>query len=224
MLTTLVLAGALLATPQADKWDIKAGMAPKVSSSYDLVINVMVNGTPQAATGKLLIDRKDVAQGKPPAATYSMKDVLLDSGQNVPDQTWNLTLDPSGGIVDTDSDAGADAVRTFLIPWTFIYPDKPVGVGDTWSDTIKAGDAKNDQSFVINMKADSMDKIDGADALKVTEDLTQAGDGGMKSTANWWLDKNGKILKFDIKTSNWVVYLMGAQPFDATFTGTPTKP
>src|SRR5438309_1093387 len=65
LLTTLILAGTLLASPQADKWDIKAGMAPKSSATYDLVINVMVNGSPQSATGKFVVDMKDAPQGKP---------------------------------------------------------------------------------------------------------------------------------------------------------------
>jgi hypothetical protein len=224
LLTTLVLAGAMLASPQADKWDIKAGLAPKTTASYDLAINVSAGGQDHSAAGKLVITIKDTPQGKPPSAVYDMKDVTTDGGNAVPDQSWNLTLDNAGGIVNSDSEAGLDPVRTFLMPWTFIYPDKAVGVGDTWTDTIKVGEGKTDQSYVVNMKADSMDKVGDADALKVTEDLTQAGDNGMKSTGTWWLDKSGKILKFEVKTSNWVVYLMGDQPMDATFTGIASKP
>lgn len=223
MLTTLVLAGALLATPQADKWDIKAGIAPKSTASYDLAIDVEMAGQQHNATGKLVIEIKNTPAGKPIAAAYSIKDLAADTGQGLPDQSFNATLDAAGGILDSDAQEGADPIRQYLMPWTFIYPDKAVSVGDTWTDTIKVGEAKTDHSIVISMKADSLDKVGDIDALKVTEDLTQAGDGGMKSTGTWWLDKSGKVLKFEVKTSNWLVPMMGDQLLDASFKGSASK-
>lgn len=225
MLTTLVLAGAMLASPQAgDKWDIKAALAPKASVAYDVTTDVMMMGEPHTATFKLAIELKDTPANKPLVAMISMKDLTTDGGQTMPDNSWNATLDPSGGILDSDAQEGPDAIRQFLTPWVFIYPDKAVGVGDTWTDTIKLGDAKTDRTITFNMKADSMEKVGDADALKVIENLTQNGDQGLKSTGTWWVDKTGKVLKFDIKTSNWVVPMVGDQPMDAGFKGTLSKP
>lgn len=224
MLTTLVLAGAMLASPQtADKWDIKTGLAPKASAMYDVTTGVMMAGEPHTANFKLGIELKDTPAGKPLTAVFSMKDLTTDSGQALPDNSWNATLDMEGAIVDSDAQEGPEAIRQFLTPWVFVYPTAPVGVGDTWTDTVKLGADKTDRSIVFNMKADSMEKVGGVDALKVTEDLTQSGDAGLKSTGTWWVDKSGKVLKFDIKTNNWVVPMVGDQPMDATFTGTLAK-
>lgn len=224
MLTTLVLASALLASPQTgDKWDIKAALAPKASTTWDVTTDVMMQGQPTNATMKLVLELKDTPADKPLKATFSMKDLTVEGGQTMPDNAWDVTLDSQGAITDSEAQEGPDAMRQFLMPWVFVYPDKPVGVGDTWTDTVKVGSDKADRSIVITMKADSMDKVGDVDALKVTEDLAQKGDSPLKSTATWWVDKTGKILKFDVKSTNWSVPMLGDQLLDAGFKGTLAK-
>lgn len=224
MLTTIVLAGALLATPQAaDKWDIKAALAPKTTMKWDITTAVVQGGQEHSATWKLVLDSKDPVKDKGLAATISWNELMLDGGQGVPDQTWDVTLSPMGSIAESDASEGVEAIRTMLMPFMFVYPDKAVGVGDTWSDTIKAGTEKADTSMTCEMKAEGMEKVGDVDALKITEKISQKGDAGLNGTGTWWVGKDGKVLKFETKVTGWAVPMAGPDPMDATFTGTLSK-
>ena len=214
----------MLATPQAaDKWDLKAALAPKATTTWDLVSSVNQAGEDHTATMKLIISLKDAEKDKPQKATYSWKELLLDGGQNIPDNDWDVTIDGQGGITDSEASDGVEAMQTLLMPMTFIYPDKPVGVGDSWTLTVKAGSDKSDRSYTIEAKADSMDKVGDADAMKVTEKIDQKGDDKLTADGTWWVDKTGKVLKFEVKASGWKVPMAGPNAMDVTFKGTLAK-
>jgi len=210
-------------TTHADKWDIKAAFAPKASAKYDLNITVVQGGEDHTAVMKYGITLKDTAKDKPLEGTYTWTDLMLDGGQAVPDQTWDVTFDTMGGIATTDAQEGEDAIRSMLMPISFIYPDKAVEVGDTWTETLKAGTTISDRSMTCEMKAEAMEKVGDVDTLKVTEKISQKGDTPLTATGTWWVDKDGKVLKFEVKTTNWYVPMAGDALMDATFTGTLAK-
>jgi hypothetical protein len=225
LLTAIIFAGAILTSPrtQADKWDLSAGQAPKSSVKYDVAVKVNQAGQEHTAVMKMAIDRKDAEKDKPLKGEYNWTDIQLDGGQAVPDQDWPVTFDVHGGIAGSDSSEGADSVRKTLMPVTFIFPTQPVALGDTWTSTIKGGTEKADESMTFDMKADSVDKVGDVDALKVTEKISQKGDSPLTGTGTWWLDKSGKVLKFEVKVSNWVVAVSGPDPMDADFSGSLAK-
>jgi len=224
LLTTIVLAGALLASPQAgDKWDIKAGLAPKSSTTWNVTTNVVMGGDQHTATMKFLVATNDKDADKPLKGTVSWKDLTIESGQSMGDSDWDVTYDPHGLVADTTASDGADTVQKLLTPFMFAYPDAAVGVGDTWSATIKGGTDKDDRSITEDMKVDSMDKVGDADVLKVTETLSQKGADGLKGTGTWWVDKTGKILKFQVHTTNWEVPMVPGQMLDADITAEIAK-
>ena len=218
MLTTIVLAGALLATPQAEKWDIKAGLAPKATGKWSVSTDVTAGGENHTATMKLVMTVKDAEADKPLKATYEWKDLTVDGSMQIPDDAWDVTLDAMGGITDATGGDGADSVRQMLMPTVFIYPDKPVGVGDTWTDTLKVN-GKDDQAMTFEMKADAIEKIGDADVLKVSGSIAQKGADGLNGKSTWWISKEGKVLKFESKVSGWIVPMAGQDPMDATFKG-----
>jgi len=222
LLTTLVLAGALLASPrvQAEKWDIKAGLMPSASVSYSISSAVSVGGEEHTATFIYMFETKAAEQDKPLAATLSWKDGTLENGQSFPDTAWDVKLDSHGLITDADGD---ETSKKTLMPFVFVYPDNAVAVGDTWSETVKGGSDKDDRSMTADMKADSMDKVGDVDVMKVTETLTQKGDDGLKCTGTWWVDKSGKVLKFDVTYSNWEVAMVPGQMLDGHMTGSIAK-
>lgn len=225
MLTTLAFATALLGSRQApaDKWDIKSGLAPKSNASQDLNISVNAGAQSHTATMKFKTAIKDQDGTKPLQATISWNDVQLDDGQAIPDASWDVTLDPHGLVLDSTADDGADVVRKMLTPFMFAYPDAAVGVGDTWSVTVKGGSDKDDQSITEDMKVDSMDKVGDADVIKVVEKLSQKGDDALSGTGTWWVNKTGKILKFHMEAANWEVPLVPGQLMSFTADGSASK-
>ena len=222
MLTTLILAGALLAPSQTpDKWDLKAGLAPKTSLTWHVVSNVTMGSEQHTATMKFVEETKGQDAGKPLNATVSWRELTLENGQPMDDNSWDLTLDPHGMITDSQGN-DADAVRKMLTPFLFAYPDAPVAVGDTWTVTAKGGTDKDDASITEVMKVDSMDKVGDTDAMKVKETLSQKGTNGLSGSGTWWVDKTGKVLKFDVTVTNWEVTLVPGQ-MDAEMKGDLAK-
>ena len=224
MLTTLVLASALLVTPQnADKWDIKAGFAPKLSTTWNVTSNVTMGADQHTATMKLEVATKDQDASKPLAGTVSWKDLTIESGQALDDSDWDVTFDPHGLVMDSSASDGADVIRKLLTPFLFAYPDAAVGVGDTWTATVKGGSDKDDRSITEDMKVDSMDKVGDVDVLKITETLSQKGTDGLKGSGTWWVDKTGKVLKFKVHAANWEVPMVPGQLIDADISGDIVK-
>jgi hypothetical protein len=217
LLTIIALAGALLATPQApDKWDIRAALASKMTTTWSVNADVVDGGESHSAALKVSISFKEPEQDKPQKATYEWKQLVLDGGEELPDFAWDVTLDPMGGIVDSDHSDGAEAIRLMLMPMTFVYPDKPVGVGDTWTDTLKVG-ASDANTMTFEMKAEAIEKVGEVDALKVTETLSQKGADALGGKSIWWVGKDGKVLKMEAKISNWAVPMNGGSLMEATF-------
>jgi hypothetical protein len=223
LLTTLALVGALLTTPQADKWDIKTAVAPKASATWDVSADVVAPDGDHHAAFKLVIEVKDTEKDKPLQSTYSWKELVLDSGQGMPDNSWDVKIDAQGGITGTEATEGGDALRKMLIPMTFLYPDKAVGVGDAWTNTLKSESEKDDHSITVDFKVEAAEKLGDVDVLKITEKFTEKGPDGMTGTGTWWVDKAGKPQKFEVKANRWVVPMAGTDSMDATLKGTLAK-
>src|SRR4051812_12976678 len=65
LLTSLVLAGAMLVTPHAqDKWDIKTGLAPNASVKYAVTTDVTLQGEEHSATMNYVLSTKAAQDGK----------------------------------------------------------------------------------------------------------------------------------------------------------------
>lgn len=221
MLSTIALIGALLVTPQADKWDLKAPLTPKTTSTWNVTIKADVGGEEHEAVMKLVSLVKETPADKPKEATFSWKDLVLDGGQSMPDNDWDVKIGEHGAI--SDAGEAGDEVRRMLQPMLFVYPSAPVAVGDTWSEAIKAGADKDEHTMKLEFKAESVEKVGDQDALKVTEKLSETGTGTMSSTGTWWVAKDGKVLKFETKVVKWVVPMAGGESFDATIKGELVK-
>lgn len=221
MLTTIALIGALLTTPQADKWDLKPALEAKATSTWNLTVKVEMGGETHDAALKLISTMKETPADKPKEATMAWKDLMLDGGQSMPDSEWDVKIGEHGAI--TDGAEAGDDIRRMLQPILFVYPSAPVAVGDTWTETIKAGSDKDDRTMTLEFKADSVEKVGDEDSLKVTEKLSEKGTDTMSSTGTWWVNKAGKVLKFETKVSKWVVPMAGGDPLDATIKGELAK-
>ena len=220
MLTTIALATALLTTQQAaEKWDLK-GLAANTTSTWDIHVKALDNGEEHEATFKLGLTLKEVDKEKSFPAEMSWNELLVDGGQAMGDMSWNVRLNPKGLV--SEGAEGDDSIRRMLTPLVFVFPDKPVGVGDTWTETLKAGTDKDDQSVTLEFKAEAIEKVKDVDALKVTEKLTEKGPEGTTGEGTWWVSKEGKVLKFETKVKKWLVPMAGSA-FEATIKGELAK-
>src|SRR5207253_7576962 len=121
--------GALLVTPQADKWDLKAPLDAKTTATWNVTIKADMGGEQHEAVMKLVSLVKETPADKPKEATFTWKDLVLDGGQGMPDNEWDVKIGDHGQI--SDAGEAGDDIRRMLQPMLFVYPSNAVDVGDT---------------------------------------------------------------------------------------------
>jgi hypothetical protein len=70
---------------------------------------------------------------------------------------------------------------------------------------------------------EGVEAVGGVDALKVDVKFTEDGEGGVSAKSTWWLNKSGKVLKFEVKVTDWVVPMAGNGYLTATIKATLKK-
>ena len=56
--------------------------------------------------------------------------------------------------------------------------------------------------------------VDGVNTVVIGATLKEAGDSPITGTGTWWLSKVGKVVKFEVKLTNWVVPMAGSDVTD----------
>jgi hypothetical protein len=156
--------------------------------------------------------------------TYTIKSSQTNmqaamSGQSFnPPDSFNVTTNKANGeLIDFVSD-GADATAWRLMELKhFVYPPKPVSVGDTWTSSVTADPVKGTVAATTDYKVDSMEKIGTRDTAKIkvtfkeTEGATPASSDGFV-----WIDiKDGSMVK---TITAWTNAPSAQGPIDATIT------
>jgi hypothetical protein len=132
--------------------------------------------------------------------------------QPIPDGTDTTVTKANGEIVDITTDQGEQPGMWRVAELdNFIYPDKPVSVGDEWSHTVAADDKKGIVAASAQYKVDSMEKIGDHDTAKVKVTYKEtAGDSPASSDGYVWVDvKDGSIVK---KETTWTNVPLGPMP------------
>lgn len=207
---TALLVGAALTVPVLDKWEIRAPVAPGTKLSWKIAAKAeMSDGTHEASFVYALnvADRKD---GEPIKAQASWKELVVDGNAMDEDNLWDLELGKHGGIVGASGDEPSDLVR-MLSAMTLAYPNESVDVGSKW--IVESG------AITYDVAAAALEKVKDVDALKITGKITEKGEGGMVADGTWWVDKVGKLLKFEVQAKNWAVPMAGPDRFNATLKG-----
>ena len=107
-----------------------------------------------------------------------------------------ITYKPNGSVAKVE---GGDAMMQQMNASQMVYPEKPVKVGDKWSDTVKhpAGELKIDYEFV------GVEKVGEVEALKIkTTARTVNGKEGESYSADGftWIDpKTGMAVKMETR-------------------------
>src|SRR5579862_5243648 len=158
---TFAAALALAATSIADGWLLKAPYDAKTKLTWNVTVNVNINGQDHEAKFKdvLTINSKTDKEVK---GSGTWTDLTLDGneggGGGDPPQ-WEMAFNPNGSI----SSAGdsADYPR-MLAPLTFVYPGKEIKTGDKWTEKFKPKDGKD---ITIDYEAVEESKVGDTDVI-----------------------------------------------------------
>jgi hypothetical protein len=105
-----------------------------------------------------------------------------------------MTFKPNGSLVKSD---GSDGMMQQMNAAQMIFPDKPVKVGDKWSETVKSpsGELKVDYEFV------GVEKVSDVEAVKIKVTARAANgkkDDGYSAEGFTWVDlKTGMAIKME---------------------------
>lgn len=123
----------------------------------------------------------------------------------------------NGEIVDMQGEEQSESAWRVAELDNFIYPDKAVNVGDTWSYTLKADDKKGIVAAQAEYKVDSLEKIGTRDTVKIKQTYKEtAGSTPASSDGFVWLDtKDGTVVK---KEMTWTDVPLGPTPINGKIT------
>jgi len=123
-----------------------------------------------------------------------------------------MTFKPNGSVAKVE---GGDAMMQQMNASQMVYPEKPVKVGDKWSETVKhpAGELKIDYEFVGVEKVGDTETV----KIKMTAHSVNAkeGEGYSADGFNWIDPKTGMLLKMEARIKG--MQVEGApMPIDGT--------
>jgi hypothetical protein len=204
-------------TPTVDAWLLKAPLAKDAKSSWSIVVNADVGGQDHEARFSLeqTVSASDEKEAK---AILAWKDLTVDGNAMEELLEFKSVLGKRGEIKSVDSEFGDDA-RRMLNVFLFLYPDKPVAVGEKW-DFESPAEKADIKKFKVKFEASAIEKIKDIEALKILCTFDESGAEAMHSDSIFWLSREGKTLKFEAKVKNWVVPMAGTGgPVNATIKG-----
>ncbi len=130
-----------------------------------------------------------------------IKDVLVD-GEDEGEDDFKCFLGKDGHLLTVSSFYG-EKMRLPIMTTFFIYPDRPIGIGDKWTATDEST-ISGKTKFDYEAKAE--ETTDGIPTLKVAlhfgpEDKNKAKDE-FSGEGYFWVSKDGIVRKFKLKQKN----------------------
>lgn len=198
------------------KLSVKASM-DMGAGPQDLLVGMQLTSTTKEVrpNGEVVVETKQGGM----SLSIGGQDMSAMVGEMVTTET--ATMNRRGETLSRKSDApeGMDNQRlTEAI--TFIYPDKPVKVGDTWTRTIKADAAKGVRAGTATFKFEGVETVDGKwKSNRITYTYKEAeGNDAMQCAATVWLAaEDGELVKGEYKMKNFT-FAPQAPPGDAIAT------
>ncbi len=217
-LCALVVLGAFAAAQDA----MTLKFAPKMGDTFKYKLSGNLDFQGQSGTITSNINDK-ITKSDDSGYTISSTQsgtVIEFNGQTIPgpDATETTVFKSTGEIVDIQSEQSAAQN-----PWraaelnNFVYPDKPVKVGDTWTSSVTADEKKGTVAATTNYKVDSLEKIGTHDTAKIKVTFKESGGSDPASADGFvWIDvKDGSMVK---GVSTWANVPMGPAAINGTFT------
>lgn len=210
MITALIAATAI-----ADPWTLNAPFKGDWKTEYATTVNIREQQEEISVEMniKWQTDKKDQnAQ----SVIVSWSGITVNGNPMDQDSSWTASISPTGSIKKI---VGAeDDYRRMLMPFAFIYPEKPVNVGDSWTSAGSVeGISETDWTFEAKVEKNEMTQ--GRDTLRVATKLKEKSAGALEVNGNWWIAKDGTVVKFNLDLKNWLVPLADGQTFSAIVSG-----
>jgi len=185
---------------------------PKEGAVYKFTVKFMANvaGQDFAFTS----DNAETIKSVKPDHTVVLEDkatniVVMVAGNKVdspgtPDsQTDTVTESGDGHVLDRKSDAAQKMPRLDSLS-QFIYPSKPVNVGDTWTLLGKGDKAAGTVDYEVDYTYRGTDTQDGISSYKIDVAMKEtAGANPMTGAGTVWIDTDtGELVKISAKIKN----------------------
>ncbi len=206
----LIFGVALAAAAMAQGWLLKSPYETKGKTTWKMVVDANVDGGTHVAKMDYVLN----VQSNDPKAikvVASWNHLTVDDNEMSEESSWEVELAPSGAI--TKATDGEEYAR-MLLPMLFTYPGKEVEAGAKWSESIKT--SKDAKDIKVDYEVLAKEKVGDKDALKVAAKFKEDKTDGMTGDDIFWVDKDGKVLKFELKLKNWMVPMAGGGPVEAT--------
>jgi hypothetical protein len=197
-LCALVALGALAAAQDA----MNLKFAPKVGDTFKYKLNgnfttSQIDGTISAS----VTDKVTKSDGNGYTMSSTQSDLTISIAGSPqpggPDQTDTTSFNSKGEILDIEAEQVNDNMWRLAELNDFVYPDKPVKVGDTWTSTVTADAKKGTVAATATYVVDSTEKIGSHDTVKIKVNYKEtSGDAPATSDGFVWIDtKDGSMVK-----------------------------
>jgi len=229
--TILVGAAALLAVAAVAIQDaVKVEWKPVVGSKSKIKLDVSAQFDMGGQKSDMLFgmiqtyEIKSVEGDKVTLETKSSNMTLSVGGQDMSammgDMNFNSTIvqSKSGEVISVKTDAPSNEGQARLEnAYMFIYPNKEMKVGDTWSHKVKGDSAKGTVNGEYAFKLEGTETIDKWKTNKVSYTYKElSGDAPVNASGTVWISADdGNPIKGEYKMKN-VVFDPSMPPTDAT--------
>lgn len=210
----LAAIASIVISPTLESWDIAPPYKKGETVGWNTRVSVNAQGIDLTIGLTYLFQVTEVSE-KETRGFVRFADLEVEGMTQEDDGEYDLRLNPRGFAHASQSEHG-DAFRRMSAPLFFLYPDKPVNVGDKWTVEYKGTQGGN---FAYTCEAKAEEKVGEKDALKVQMTVTEDAGDKTSSDGMFWIGKDGKVLKYEIKVKNWIVPMADGQPVDATLVG-----
>lgn len=208
-------------------WQDEAKIVWQPKAGSVAVYNMNVNAEGDFGQGPMKIEVSMKVTNK--IDTVTEKEVTVSSkttdmkikldGNEMPgggeEETGSSTFSLDGELISTKSDSGMGNIRLEQMS-TFLYPDRAVKPGETWTRTVK-GDKGGKVNATATYTYQGTEKVGNWDCFKVTYDYKET-QGEKPSTAKGtiWIDQaTGDAVKLEATLKD-VVFQDGLPPMNAT--------
>lgn len=217
MIFSFFAAAAIAISPIADKWELKLPYGKDAQLAWATSIDVEQGGMQTHASLTLQLTCINVSE-KGVSTIIRFLDLEVD-GQSVEDTTdYPLFLNPRGYSESSTSEHGDD-FRRMMAPIMFLYPDKPVQVGDAWKLEFKPRPG-SDGAIIYTCEAKAIEKVNEQEAMKVFLKFEEGGPQAMRGDGHFWIVKDGRVIRYEMNVVNWVVPMAGeGTPVNAKLVG-----
>jgi hypothetical protein len=200
--TTLLMACALLSLSAAfsQEYTLKLNVKEGDTFKYRMSMEIDFGGQSVLATttitNKVLkVEESGNVQMESASGEMIIKFGDQEMPQPAPPAT-KMTFKPNGSVAKVD---GGDAMMQQMNAAQMVYPEKPIKVGDKWSETVKnaVGELKIDYEFVGVEKVGDTETV----KIKMTARSVNAkeGEGYSADGFNWIDPKTGMLVKMEAR-------------------------